>query len=105
MRVRLSVAAVCLSFLVAAFAAATHRVVGAAPDGSGYHLAKTIPVGGDSGWDYLAVDSANRRVYVSHGTHVVVLDADTQATVGDIPDTPGVHGIAIAADLGRGFVS
>lgn len=75
------------------------------PTGSGYHLVKTIPVGGDSGWDYVAIDSVNRRIYVSHGTHVVVLDADTQATVGDIPDTPGVHGIAVAADLGRGFIS
>jgi DNA-binding beta-propeller fold protein YncE len=77
----------------------------AVPGPSGYHLTKTIPVGGDSGWDYVAVDSKNRRVYVSHGTHVVVLNADTQATVGDIPDTPGVHGIAIAGDLGRGFIS
>jgi YVTN family beta-propeller protein len=101
---------VCLSFFLAVLPAMTaHRragsVAAAAPGPSGYHVAKTIPVGGDSGWDYLTVDSANRRVYVSHGTHVVVLDADTQATVGDIPDTQGVHGIAIAADLGRGFVS
>lgn len=77
----------------------------AAPGPSGYQLTKTIPVGGDEGWDYLAVDSAARRVYVSHGTHVVVLDADSDAVVGDIPDTQGVHGIAIASDLGRGFVS
>jgi len=75
------------------------------PGPSGYHVAKSIPIPGDTGWDYLAVDSANRRVYVSRGTHVVVLDADSQAIVGDIPDTQGVHGIAIAADLGRGFVS
>ncbi len=72
---------------------------------SGYHLIKTISVPGDDGWDYVAVDSDARRVYVSHATHVVVLDADTYAVVGDIPDTQGVHGIAIAADLGRGFVS
>lgn len=75
------------------------------PNGSGYRLAKTLPVGGDEGWDYVAVDSAARRVYVSHGTHVVVLDADTGAVAGDIPDTQGVHGIAIASDLGRGFTS
>jgi len=108
MRSRLSAVAVCLSFsLLVVFVAATHprKAATPGPGPSGYHLAKTIPVGGDSGWDYLTVDSANRRVYVSHGTHVVVLDADTQATVGDIPDTQGVHGIAIAADLGRGFVS
>jgi DNA-binding beta-propeller fold protein YncE len=72
---------------------------------SGYHVAKSIPVGGEGSWDYATVDAEARRVYVSHGTHVVVLDADTQAVVGDIPDVQGVHGIAIAADSGHGFVS
>jgi DNA-binding beta-propeller fold protein YncE len=72
---------------------------------SGYHVIKSIPIPGDTGWDYLLVDSDARRVYVSRGTHVVVLDADTYAVVGDIPDTEGVHGIAIARDLGRGFTS
>jgi len=77
----------------------------AAPASSGYALTKTISIPGDEGWDYVGVDSASRRVYVSHGSHVVVLDADTYAIVGDIPDTAGVHGIAIAAELGRGFTS
>jgi hypothetical protein len=76
-----------------------------AQNARGYHVMKTLPVGGDEGWDYVAVDSTARRVYVSHGTHVVVLDADSGAAVGDIPDTQGVHGIAIASDLGRGFTS
>ncbi|HEY6268834.1 MAG TPA: YncE family protein [Candidatus Acidoferrum sp.] len=76
-----------------------------APAGSGYHVIKTVPVGGDGGWDYVYVDSDARRVYVSRGTHTMVLDADTYAVVGDIPDTQGVHGIAIASDLGRGFTS
>ncbi len=76
-----------------------------APAGSGYHVIKTIPVGGDGGWDYIYVDSDARRVYVSRGTHTIVLDADSYAVVGDIPDTQGVHGIAIASDLGRGFTS
>jgi DNA-binding beta-propeller fold protein YncE len=75
------------------------------PGASGYHVIKTIPIGGPGKWDYCVVDSAARRVYVSHGTHVVVLDADSDAIVGDIPDTPGVHGIALAPDLGRGFTS
>jgi hypothetical protein len=75
------------------------------PPSSGYHVIKTIPVGGEGGWDYIYVDSDARRVYVSRGTHVVVLDADTYAVVGDIPDTQGVHGIAVASDLGRGFTS
>jgi DNA-binding beta-propeller fold protein YncE len=78
----------------------------AAPPGpSGYHVVKTIPIGGAGKWDYCVVDSAARRVYISHGTHVVVLDADSNAAVGDIPDTLGVHGIALAPDLGRGFTS
>jgi hypothetical protein len=77
----------------------------AAPASSGYTLTKTISIPGDEGWDYVGVDSAARRVYVSHGSHVVVLDADTYAIAGDIPDTAGVHGIAIAEDLGRGFTS
>jgi len=76
-----------------------------APGASGYHVSKTIPIGGEGGWDYATTDSANRRIYISHGTHVVVLDADTQEKVGDIPDTQGVHGIAIANESGRGFVS
>jgi DNA-binding beta-propeller fold protein YncE len=75
------------------------------PPAHPYRVIKTISVGGDDGWDYLVVDASARRVYVSHGSHVVVMDADSYAVVGDIPDTQGVHGIALAEDLGRGFVS
>lgn len=75
------------------------------PAPTGYRITKTIPIGGAGRWDYDIVDSAARRVYVSHQTHVVVLDADTSAVVGDIPNTYGVHGIALAPDLGRGFTS
>jgi DNA-binding beta-propeller fold protein YncE len=75
------------------------------PGPSGYHLVKTLPIGGAGRWDYDIVDSEARRVYVSHSTHVVVLDADSGAQVGDIPNTLGVHGIALAPDLGRGFTS
>jgi len=81
------------------------RAAAPAPSPSGYHLIKSVPVPGDEGWDYLAVDSEARRVYISHGSHVVVMNADTYAIEGDIPDTAGVHGIALAPDLGRGFVS
>ena len=97
----------CVSILVLAFVATFILRSAAAPQPgpSGYRVSKTLPIGGDEGWDYLAVDSEARRVYVSHATHVVVLDADSYAIVGDIPDTQGVHGIAIASDLGRGFVS
>lgn len=77
----------------------------AVPGPTGYHVTKTLTVGGDEGWDYITVDSGARRVYVSHGSRVVVLDADSGAVVGEIPDTSGVHGIAIVPDLDRGFTS
>jgi DNA-binding beta-propeller fold protein YncE len=82
-------------------------VFGAAPAAAadGYRLLKTVPVPGDGGWDYLIVDDAARRVYVSHGNQVEVLDADTYELKGTIADTKGVHGIALAPDLGRGFTS
>jgi DNA-binding beta-propeller fold protein YncE len=73
--------------------------------GQGYHVTNTYKVGGDGGWDYLNADASARRLYVSRGTHVIVLDLDSGKTVGDIPDTQGVHGIALAPDLGRGFTS
>ncbi|HTW59231.1 MAG TPA: YncE family protein [Terriglobales bacterium] len=76
----------------------------AAP-GSGYHVIKTYTIGGDGGWDYLKTDADARRVYISRGTHVIVMDADSGKIVGDIPDTPGVHGIALAPEFGRGFTS
>jgi DNA-binding beta-propeller fold protein YncE len=72
---------------------------------SGYHIIQTYKLGGEGGWDYLNVDSASRRLYISRGTHVIVMDADSGKVVGDIPDTTGVHGIALAPDLGRGFTS
>jgi DNA-binding beta-propeller fold protein YncE len=79
--------------------------VAVAAAGPGYHVIKTYKVGGEGGWDYLTVDASARRFYISRGTHVIVLDADSGKNVGEIPDTPGVHGIALAADLGKGFVS
>jgi len=72
---------------------------------SGYQLVKTIPLPEDGFWDYVGVDSDARRIYVSHATKVLVLDADSFSVVGEIPDTQGVHGIAVAPDLGRGFTS
>jgi len=70
-----------------------------------YKLVKSIPLAGDGGWDYLTADSDNRRLYVSHGTEVDVLNLDSEAMIGKIPNTNGVHGIALANDLGRGFIS
>ena len=73
--------------------------------GPGYHITNTYKVGGEGGWDYLTVDASARRFYISRGTHVIVLDADSGKNVGDIPDTPGVHGIALAPELGKAFTS
>jgi DNA-binding beta-propeller fold protein YncE len=70
-----------------------------------YHIVKTVPIPGQGGWDYLIVDESARRLYVSHGTQVEVLDGDSGAIVGKTPNTLGVHGIAIAPELARGFVS
>ena len=70
-----------------------------------FHLLKEIRVGGDGGWDYLTVDSAAQRLYVSHATKVVVIDLAKDAVLGEITNTPGVHGLAIAPDLNRGFTS
>jgi YVTN family beta-propeller protein len=75
-----------------------------AADG-GYHITKRLKVGGEGGWDYLTIDGQARRLYVSRGTHVMVLDLDTDKAVGDIPNTQGVHGIAMAPELNRGFTS
>jgi DNA-binding beta-propeller fold protein YncE len=73
--------------------------------GAGYHVTQTYKIGGEGGWDYLTADANARRLYISRGAHVIVLDLDSGKNVGDIPDTPGVHGIALAPDLGRGFTS
>lgn len=75
------------------------------PGPSGYHLLKKIEVGGEGGWDYLFADSDAHRLYVSHATKVVVIDTDKDTVIGEIPNTNGVHGIAVAEDLGRGFIS
>lgn len=82
----------------------TATLVSAAAAG-GYHLVKEIPVAGDGSWDYLTVDPDAHRLYVSHQTQVEVLDLDSEQPVGKITDLNGVHGIAIASKLGRGFIT
>jgi hypothetical protein len=75
---------------------------GAGPE---YRVVKEIQIGGEGGWDYILADAASHRVYVSHATKIVVADTETGAIAGEIADTPGVHGIALAPELGRGFTS
>ena len=73
--------------------------------GAEYRVLTRYPILGTEGWDYITVDSAARRVYVSHGIRVNVLNADSGALIGTIEDTPGIHGIAIAGREGHGFTS
>ena len=73
--------------------------------GTGYKVTGRYPIGGVGGFDYITIDSAARRLYVSHSTQVEVLDADSGKLIGTIPDTPGVHGAAIASAFKHGFTS
>jgi YVTN family beta-propeller protein len=72
---------------------------------SGYHLLKRIPLGGEGFWDYITFDPVTRRLYISRGTKVVVLEVDSGKVVGEIPNTDGVHGIALVPEFNRGFTS
>ena len=75
-------------------------------DASGYHLLKKIPVVNSEGtWDFASIDESARRLYVAHETQVDVLDVDKETVVGKIPGAQGAHGIAIAPDLGTGFIT
>ena len=76
-----------------------------ASDAPQYKVLQTYKLGGEGGWDYLIVDGGSRNIFVSRGTHVMVVNADSGQVAGDIADTPGVHGIALANDLNKGFVS
>lgn len=71
----------------------------------GYHVIQRISIPGDTGWDYITADSDARRLYVPHGTEVVVLDLDSGKIVGKIADQKGVHGVALAREFGHGFIS
>src|SRR5690349_24596273 len=73
--------------------------------GSGYKLETRYPVPGNGGFDYVTIDSAARRLYLSHGTQVDVVNADDGKLIGTIADTPGVHGIALATEFNHGFTS
>jgi len=76
---------------------------GAGP--SGYHLVNTIKLGGAGGWDYLTVDPATHRLFISRSTHFMVVDLSQGKITGDIPDTQGAHGVALAAEFNRGYTT
>lgn len=71
----------------------------------GYHVIHRINAGGEGGWDYITVDTAGNRLFVSRGTHAMVIDLGRDSVIGDIPNTPGIHGVALAPELNRGFTS
>ena len=97
-----SAALVALTALAAASAAACQT---AAPAEGPYRVLHRTVTGGDGGWDYLTVDAPGGRVFVSRGSHVMVVSLAADSVVGDIPATPGVHGVALVPELGKGFTS
>jgi YVTN family beta-propeller protein len=80
-------------------------VAAAAFAAEGYHALNKIKVGGAGGWDYVTSDGANHRLYVSHGASIAIVDTDSGTVVGTVPDLHGVHGIAVASKLNKGFIS
>jgi len=88
-----------------ALAAAPMPAGAAHVDAPSYRVADKFPIGGDGKWDYPSVDSTAQRLYLSRGAHVIVVDTQTGHIAGDIAGTPGVHGIALAPALGRGYIS
>ncbi|MGI9074915.1 MAG: YncE family protein [Bryobacteraceae bacterium] len=76
-----------------------------AAEAPGFKVIKKYPVPGNGGFDYIVFESSSNRLYVSHGTEVDVLDADSGKVLGKVEDTPGVHGIAIVPNLHRGFTT
>jgi DNA-binding beta-propeller fold protein YncE len=73
--------------------------------GDTFHVMRRVAIGGEGGWDMLSFDGPHHRLFVTHGTRVEVVDVDSNKVVGAIENTPGVHGVALAQDLGQGFTS
>jgi DNA-binding beta-propeller fold protein YncE len=90
-----------MKILAIALAVLTTSVASAAD----YTVKQRFMLGGEGGWDYLTYDESANRLFISRGTHVEVINPHNGAVVDDIPDTPGVHGIALADELGKGFIS
>ncbi len=88
---------ICLTLIASA--------VMAAPAATAYHKIKTIPVTGDGGWDYLTFDSGSHRIYIARSDRVQVVDVNKATLLGEVPNTQGVHGVALVPALKRGFAS
>jgi DNA-binding beta-propeller fold protein YncE len=91
-----------LGGVAAAIFAAASVTLAQAP---GYHVIHRINVGGEGGWDYITVDATSNRLFLSRGTHAMVIDLGRDSVIGDIPNTAGIHGVALAPELNRGFTS
>src|SRR5690348_2939662 len=72
---------------------------------TGWEVVKTLPIGGEGGWDYLTVDPQTHRLYVPRSTHTMVIDSASGKVIGDIPGQKIAHGVAIVPKVGRGFIS
>lgn len=94
-----------MKLLIVATVAFTSILACSATAGADYAVKQKFVIGGEGGWDYLTYDAMADRLFVSRGTHVQVIDPARGAVLADIPDTLGVHGIALADDLGKGFIS
>ncbi len=92
----------CLAFVGALLLLLVATYAQAGPQ---YRIAHEVPLPGDEGWDYLTFEAGGHRLFIAHGTRVQVVDTEKLAVAGEIADTPGVHGIALAPDLGRGYIS
>lgn len=89
--------------LVACFAASS--ITKAQAGAPGYHVIRKLSTGGEGGWDYVTVDPDGNRLFLSRSTHAMVIDLGRDSVIGDIPNTPGIHGVALAPELNRGFTS
>src|SRR6266705_5661361 len=92
-------------FLAGVLLLGAAALAGSAAATAQYQLKQKFTIGGDGGWDYLTYDAAGKRLFISRGTRVQVVDPEKGTVLAEIPDTQGVHGIALAQDLGKGFTS
>src|SRR2546423_519994 len=100
-RIKLWVALV----ICAGFVVSGGMVAGADATGSGYRVVKTLAIGGEGRWDCVTIDPATKMLYVPRSTHTQIINVETGKVVGDLKDTPGVHGVAIVPEVNRGFTS
>src|SRR5258706_256866 len=91
--------------LRAVCAALALLVAFAPPAGADYHVLRRATLGGEGGWDLITVDGATHRLYVPRSTHVMIVDTDSLKVVGDVPNTPGAHAVALVPGLNRGFTT